>query len=124
MVMNEVQASEGLLRYLIGDRLCAVTFIMDYIQFQFDNSHLTVLNPIVVEIDTQKYKIGDLLFRNSLCERILHNVENVILSNKTLQVYFDDSAVFLISLREEDYSGPEALNFNFWQNGKEIFVVE
>jgi len=123
MIANKPENNVGLLNYLIGEQLSAVVFVMDYLQLQFNSSILTVLNPIFVKVDSRTYQLGDLSFRDLLCERISHIVENVVLSEENFQISFDDSSIFLISLKDEDYSNAEALNFNCLLNGEEKFLA-
>jgi hypothetical protein len=66
---------------------------------------------------------GDLHYRNTLCERITHKVENVVLTSEYLRIGFDDDAVFEISLKQEDYVGPEAINFQFPEEGRMQLLV-
>lgn len=123
MADNKTEKSSGALSYLIGKQLSAVVFVMDYLQFQFNGAVLTVLNPICVKVDNKIYQSGDINFRNSLCERISHIVENLLLSEDRLEINFNDSAAFFISLKDEDYSNAEAINFNWTENREERFLV-
>ena len=40
-----------------------------------------------------------------------------------LRIEFDDGAAFEISLKEEDYTGPEAINFHFPESGRMQLLV-
>ncbi|CAN5488360.1 hypothetical protein BH10ACI1_BH10ACI1_06890 [soil metagenome] len=123
MSVNKIEESAGLLSHLIGEQLSAVVFVMDYLQLQFNGAILTVLNPISVKVNNKKYQLGDLAFRDSLCERISHIVKNVLLSEDRLKIDFNDSSVFIISLKADDYSNAEAINFNWFEDGEERFLV-
>ena len=121
--MNEVKENQGYFARLIGEQLSAVSFVMDYLQLQFDAYFLTVLTPLVVTFGEQSYRLGDLSYRDALCERIAHLVKDVSLAADRLRIVFDDGAAFDISLKEEDYVGPEAINFQFPESGRMQMLV-
>ncbi|HLM61527.1 MAG TPA: hypothetical protein VK308_12045 [Pyrinomonadaceae bacterium] len=123
MRVNEVGENPKYFDNLIGEQLSAVTFVMDYLQLQFNSQCLTVLNPLFVKVGGQSYTHNDTEFRNVVCERIARLVLKVTLSKQELRIDFDDSSSFAISLKEEDYSSPEAINFHFTESGKERIIV-
>jgi hypothetical protein len=53
---------------LIGEQLSAVSFVMDYLQLQFDPFLLTVLTPLVVQSGSESYRLCDEGYRDALCE--------------------------------------------------------
>jgi hypothetical protein len=123
MRINELGENPKYFDNLIGEQLSAVTFVMDYLQLQFNSQCLTVLNPLFVKVGGHSYKFNDTEFRNVICERITRLVQKITLSEQELLIDFDDSSSFSISLKEEDYSSPEAINFYFTESGKERIVV-
>jgi len=123
MDMNKVEENQEYFSRLIGEQLSAVSFVMDYLQLQFDAYFLTVLTPLAVLAGEQSYRLGDLPYRDALCERIAHNVSEVVLAIDHLRIGFDDGAAFHISLKEEDYVGAEAINFQFPEEGRMQLLV-
>ena len=123
MIVSTVEENQDYFSRIVGEQLSAVSFVMDYLQLQFDAYFLTVLTSLTVVVDQTSHRPGDLNYRNTLCERITHKVEHVALTGEYLRVGFDDNAVFEISLKEEDYVGPEAINFQFPENGVMQFLV-
>lgn len=85
-------------------------FVRDYIQLRFDGPCLTAYTLPCVVLATRKILSGDERYRDSLCERIGVPVLNVeVAKGSDLSIFFEDGAVFKISLRDEDYAGPEAV---------------
>ncbi len=123
MSVNKSKKEGNIFSHIVGEQLSAVVFVMDYIQFQFDADVLTVFNPVGVKINNRMYNLGELSFRDNLCERISHIVKEVLLSTEELEINFDDTSSFLISLKDEDTSDVEKLNFNWIENGEERFLV-
>jgi len=121
--MNNSENNQGCFSRVVGQQLSAVTFVLDYLQLQFDAYLLTVLTPLTVLIGENSYRLGDLHYRDVLCERIAHRVTDVLLHPDHLRIGFDDNACFNISLREEDYVGPEAINFQFPEEGRMQLLV-
>ena len=93
---------------IVGDRLEAVTFVMDYVQLQFDAAQLTAYTLPQVELAGHRWTSEDDGWRDSLCARIGIAVRNVSCSDQRLQFDFEDGAAIVVSLRNEDYRGPEA----------------
>jgi hypothetical protein len=111
--VKKIEENQVYFTRLVGEQLSAVGFVMDYLQLQFDPYLLTVLTSLVVHAKGQSYRLGDLAYRDALCERIARRVDDVSLERDRLSIGFDDGAAFDISLKEEDYVGPEAVNFQF-----------
>ena len=123
MIMNRVEENQGYFARLVGEQLSAVSFVMDYLQLQFDAYFLTVLTPLTVTIGEQSYRLGDLSYRDALCERISRRVNDVALAADHLRISYDDGAAFDISLKEEDHVGAEAINFQFPEAGRMQLLV-
>jgi hypothetical protein len=122
-VVNKVKENQNYFSLIVGEQLSAVSFVMDYLQLQFNACILTVLTPLTVVVDQDYLHPGEVHYRNALCERITHKVEEVALTSEYLRIDFDDGAVFKISLKEEDYVGAEAINFQFPEDGRMQFLV-
>lgn len=111
--MNRVEENQDIFSRIVGEQLSAVNFVMDYLVLQFNDYFLTVLTPLVVRTGDQSYRLGDLPYRDALCERITHNVREVVLTTEHLDIGFDDDVDFDISLKEKDRVGAEAIIFQF-----------
>jgi hypothetical protein len=100
---------ESTFQQLRGEQLSAVTFVQDYIQLAFDGPVLTVLMPIAVRSGDTSAVSGEEHFRNALCGQIAKLVQDVTLhSGDALTIHFEDGSHISISLKPDDYSGPEA----------------
>ena len=98
---------------IVGEKLSAVVFVLDYHQLQFDGPALTILNPIAVISNGSSVTVGEDQFRNRLCEQIAKIVKNVICrENDSLLIEFEDGSKISVSLRSEDYVGAEAIIFH------------
>lgn len=97
---------------IVGNKLSSVEFVMDYHQLRFDGPCITAyIHPEVTVADTI-YRWGEPGYRDALCERIASVVQKAsIVEDKELCVDFDDGSSISISLRSEDYEGPEAVEF-------------
>jgi len=100
------------LQPLIGECLSAVTFLMDHVQMDFNGSVLTALNPVVIRAGVQQWRPLDSGWRDALCGRIGLSVDAVKDTEAELAIEFNDGSVVSLSLRAEDYIGPEAFTFN------------
>ena len=100
------------LNQIVGEKLSAVVFILDYHQLQFDGPALTILNPITVTSGQSSESTGSNQFRNRLCEQVSKIVKNAkCTEGDSLMIEFEDGSVISISLKDEDYAGPEAIIF-------------
>ena len=123
MDMSKIEENTRSLSRIVGEQLSAVSFVMDYLQLQFNNYFLTVLTPLTVLAGEQSFRLGDLPYRDALCERITHIVKSVVLATDYLRIDFDDDSAFIISLKEEDYVCPEAINFQWRESGQMQMLV-
>jgi len=108
MIENQ---TPSILNELVGSELSSVEFVRDYIQFHFDGPWLTTLTLPSVRNGTGHLRAIDPGYRDALCGQIGIEVAGVGLTEEELTVRFSDAVVFVVSLRDEDYTGPEAINF-------------
>ena len=120
--MSDFKENQEYLSQIVGEQLSGVNFVMDYLQLQFNDLSLTVLTPLVVHETNRNLGLGDLSYRDSLCERITHIVTDVALAEDTLNVEFDDDSKFSIALTDEGRAGNEALVFQF-REGSDMRVL-
>jgi hypothetical protein len=99
-------------QHVVGRRLSGVTFVMDYVQLQFDPPPtINALTPITVRSGGQTAVSGDESFRNLLCEQIPKAVADVsLVDGEALTLSLEDGSTISLSLRHEDYVCPEAVN--------------
>lgn len=97
---------------VIGEKLSAVVFVLDYHQLQFDGPSFTILNTITVTSGGSGVVEGEDQFRNRLCEQIAKIVSRVECRERdALIIEFEDGSTISVSLKAEDYTGPEAVIF-------------
>ena len=122
-LMSELSENAKCLSRIIGEQLTGVSFVMDYLQLQFNDCFLTVLTSLVVQEANGNLRLGDVSSRDSLCARIAHTVTDVALAADHVDVKFDDDSTFAISLIEENRGGNEALIFQFHEGGSVQMLV-
>lgn len=110
------------LRQIIGEKLSAIVFVLDYYQLQFDGSMLNVMTPITVIAGGRTTKSGDDQFRNHICDQIAKVTKGIeIVESQYLAIVLQDNSELRVSLRPEDYPGPEAVYFSGLNN--EMVVI-
>ncbi len=103
-----------------GRVLSSVEFVLDYVQLRFDGPTLTAYTRPSLSFEQRTVSWGQEGYRDALCARIGVKVENTsIVEGNDLAIYFADSAVLKVSLRDEDYRSVEAVYFvaedgSFW----------
>jgi hypothetical protein len=96
--------------WLDGEPLQSVTFVADYWQLHFGSSTISPLTKVEVQVAGVVARDGDDQFRNRLCEQIGKVVESFELKRSiACTIVFEDQSSISISLKSEDYRGPEAL---------------
>jgi len=98
---------------LLGRRLSGVTFVPSYVQLQFDPPPLlNVYTPMVVESDLGKSTFGQPEFANLAIAQIGKTIRSVAISDAVdLRMIFIDGSVISVSLKPDDYRGPDAIVF-------------
>jgi hypothetical protein len=96
---------------IAGRSLSAVAFVQDYLQFQFDGPCLTALTPPVFRMGAGVVLPGNVGYRDALCSAIGVEVASVRVTDEEVQIEFVNSSSICVSLRAEDYVGPEAINY-------------
>jgi hypothetical protein len=105
--------AEGV-RGLVGRSLASVEFVQDYVQLHFDGPTLTAYTlPTVSSISSATLTSG---WRDTLCEQIGSVVSKTEVQRDHLSIAFVNGAVVEVSLKDEDYVGPEALKFSLDAN--------
>ena len=107
---------------IVGEQLSAVTFVQDYVQLQFDGPILNALTVVTVATPRERARSGDDQFRNLLCSCITKRVSHVeVREREALSIHLADGFSISVSLRDEDYCCPEAVNFR--GRNDEIMVI-
>jgi len=115
--MQGEQTEEKSLQMLIGEQLSAVTFVQDYLQLHFDGPRLTVFSHAVVRLGGQTFHGGKRGFRDALCNNIAKKVTDArVAYGDSISISFADGSTIKISLKDEDYRGGEAVNFDTGSN--------
>jgi hypothetical protein len=109
------------LEKIVGSPLSSVTFVADYVQFAFDGPGLTAYNLPVVGSGSHRLEWDQPGYRDVLCRQIGRRVERVEVDDQHVAVLFEGGTVVSISLLDNDYIGPEALQF--WLNQDRPWVV-
>lgn len=93
---------ENLFKSIIDEQLSSVEFVQDYLQLHFDGNTLTFYSWPEVNIENINYEIGDLLYRNALCELISQNVTDVLLLEKArVTIFFHNNKISLNLVRNQ-----------------------
>src|SRR5215472_7383246 len=103
------KAAESPLLALIGNQLSAVTFVQDYVQLQFDGPGLTAITQPRVHLSNEVYSWGMPEYRNALCGQIGKIVSQArTIEGREIIIEFKDGSSISVSLKADDYRGPEA----------------
>lgn len=92
--------------------LYSVEFVMDYVQLRFGGPTLTAFTHPSLQVDGKTVTWESPEFKDLLCGLIeIPVVETDVVKSEEVKLRFENGTTVLISLRENDYSGPEALEF-------------
>jgi hypothetical protein len=110
------------LRELVGRVLSSVGFVADYVQLGFDGPGMNAFTAPTVARGSESLSLGQPGYRDGLCGQIGHGVESTEVNDRQVSIIFDNQVTISISLRDDDYGGPEALEFSLAPNDQ-IWVV-
>lgn len=103
---------------IVGQKLNSVTFVMDYVQLEFDDARLTAFTQPYLVPDKTILRWDDPGYRDTLCGQIGRKVSSVaIRGGDAIEVAFETGIVVGISLKDQDYRGAEAAMFNGRDHG-------
>jgi len=112
--MSEQQKNlASALQTLIGKPLTSAEFVHDYFQLRFPDEYLLAYNHAVLKHANHKTSLTDptTFFQElSTCVGRLV-VQTQALEGEHVTIAFDNSSSLQISLRDEDYRSPEAIQF-------------
>ena len=95
---------------IVGEKLSAVSFVLDYLQLVFDGLTFTVLCPLRIQTLCGTIGSNENGFRDRLCKAIGHAVTSLTITDRIVDITFDCGQI-LIDLAAE-VSGPERLLFS------------
>jgi hypothetical protein len=102
-----------LVESIVGEKLSAITFMLDYWQLQFDGPTINVLTRLAVSANGLDLDDEHDQFKNVICGQIGKVVAGVTLVQpEAFTITFTDQSSIKISLRGQDYRGPEAMVFH------------
>jgi hypothetical protein len=112
-----------------GEELSSVTFIHEYVQFDFGGPNLTLFHwpevfvPEGMALAEGSYAFGEPGYRDAMCSQIGESVSKTSMEmGVALEIEFESGVIFRSSLREEDYEGPEAGQFSTGIPGESLLV--
>lgn len=113
MTMMHPDGGTRIRQQVVGRRLSGVTFVMDYVQLQFDPPPtINAFTPITVRSGGRTAVSGEETFRNLICGQIPKTVASIaIAEGESFSLSFEDGSVISISLRKQDDPHGEAVNF-------------
>ena len=90
---------EQSLDILVGEKLSAVTFVLDYLQVDFDGNQFTFYIWPTVFVEGEKYEFGEMFYRDKLCSLIAKVVLSATYFDKdALEINFGNSDMLRLSL--------------------------
>jgi hypothetical protein len=107
-----------------GEELSSVTFVQDYVQLDFNGPQLTLFIWPEVFRAEGSYAFGEPGYRDMLCALIGETATTTTIENGVaLEIEFETGVILRTSLREEDYVGPEAINFRTGKSDDPLLVI-
>jgi hypothetical protein len=97
------------LETLVGRDLSSVTFVRDYVQLSFDGPCLTVYTMPTVTFGSESLRLGQSGYRDGLCRQIGCPVKRTEVDDQRVSITFENGVMVSVSLHDDDYRGPEAL---------------
>jgi len=84
---------------LVGEKLSSVTFVLDYLQLDFDGNRFTLNVWPMVVIGNNEYKFGEPSYRDTLCSLIAQVVKQATGEEKQyLNISFESGDMLIVSL--------------------------
>ena len=99
---------EKLTKDLVGEKLSSVTFVLDYLQLDFDGSGFTMFIWPVIISDNEKAVFGEAQYRNRLCALIAKVVARIEYDEDVfLNIIFDEANQIQWSVADRPDDSPE-----------------
>lgn len=100
-----------------GNALSSVEFVQDYIQFRFDGPVLTSYSRPVIHMGSRVIKWAEPGYGDLFLTMVGSRVARTGLEHEKVILELESGIRISISLKNEDYLGPEALELRFPDNG-------
>ena len=108
---KDIQVLADCTSELVSRQLSSVEFVQDYVQLRFDGPYVTAMTLLTVSRGKEVLTSNDPGFRDALCGQIASDVVKVGVNAEGLALSFSNGAIVKVSLLEEHYQGPEAINY-------------
>lgn len=113
------------LRILIDRPLTAVSFVMDYVVFQFEDAFLSSLYPPILTLsDGSELEFGMESFCNRMCERIQQSVTAATDNGREIAIQLSDASLIRVPLWHEESRGREAAILEWLPNHMLVWTPE
>lgn len=110
--MASLPNTEDALKPIKKKTLRSVEFVQDYVQLRFDGPTLTAYTWPHLTVGAKTFSLGNESYKEALCAQIGIQVRDTsVVQGRDLTIFFEDGAILTVSLRGEDYRGPEAVQF-------------
>jgi hypothetical protein len=110
--MDRVLADRGL-EMIVGEDLSSVTFVMDYLQLDFNCQSLSAYTLPSVRRGDKAFQPMSEGYRDVLCSLIGTTVDGIdVREQDAIDIRFREGSIVSISLRTEDAIGPESATFS------------
>ncbi|MEZ0260933.1 MAG: hypothetical protein ACAH80_07975 [Alphaproteobacteria bacterium] len=107
------------LKMIVGKDLEAVTFVMDYVQLQFQELIFTALAWPTISDGSKNMTIVQLGYRDKLCEQITQSVVAVRDDPKSITITLKNGVSLIVPLDADEPRGPEMAHLS----GKGLFIT-
>lgn len=108
MPATDINSAAGQLK---GCVLSSVAFVQDYLQLRFDGPCLTAYTHPDLDHADGRLSWGASGYRDRICEQIGSTVTDARAMESEVSVGFESGTVVSVSMEDEDYMGPEAIQF-------------
>ncbi len=107
-----------LLEQIVSEQLSGVTFVMDYIQLQFNPPPIINVYTVctVSTMVSGQARYGEKSFANLIIGLIGKTVKSVSDESETFTIFFEDGSTIAIPFDQHALNGPEAFMFQGQNN--------
>jgi len=100
------------LKEVVNEPLSGVSFVQDYVEFQFDGRVIRVFTDPILRQSQETYDPSMAEWRNALCSLIGKRVTKcTVVESEKIELEFSDGSILHIPLSVSPESGPEAIHF-------------
>lgn len=106
---------------LVGEKLSAAIFVMDYLQLDFDGILFTCWNWPLVENSAAVFSVSSSGYRDAVCDQIAKRVSRIEITEEVCLIAFEDTSRITIPLEVTADGPPEAAMFS--DDGRKVMIV-